>query len=376
MKVLFILDVYKPKIWWVERLFENYINELSLIGHKSIIVTSRFRPDLEKYVKENDNVEIYRFWHNRFDFMFFCLFKWYSLAKQCDLIHTSTYNSAIPAWIIWLFARKKVILTVHEVYAKLWYKFMWIKWFFFKLFETIIFVLPFYRYICVSNYTKNSLRLLYWIEDTKLITNYNWIDYSIWNKDNFNKNDINKIRIEYKLEWKFSILFYGRPWISKWLEYLLLAIPWIIKQIPNAHFFLIVATDETKRFEYITNLIRSLNIEDSQYTLIPSIKDHSVLWNYILANNLVIVPSLAEWFWFCAAEVCSLDKELLVTNVGSLPEVVSGKINFIEPSNPEEIIKWIIKFFNNEYSTIEKKEFLWEDNVSKTIWLYNSLINK
>ena len=177
MKILFILDLYTPHIWWVEILFENIISRLEKKWHKIIILTSKFSKEVGKYEKVSENIEIYRVWTNRYNFMFYSILKWIKIAKKVDLIHTTTYNSAIPAYFIWKFSSKKVIITVHEIFWKLWYKFMWWKWFFFKWFEDLIFKFSFDKYLCVSNYTKNSIRLAYWIDDNKLVTVYNWIDY-------------------------------------------------------------------------------------------------------------------------------------------------------------------------------------------------------
>lgn len=143
MKILFILDLYKPHVGGVEILFENVINGLLEQGHDIVVLTSRFRSDIPEYEKISEHLEIYRVGHNRYDFMFYCLKKGIVLAKQCDIIHTTTYNAAIPASIIARIADKKVVLTVHEIFGKLWYRFMGWKGFFFKFFESLIFLFPF-----------------------------------------------------------------------------------------------------------------------------------------------------------------------------------------------------------------------------------------
>lgn len=143
MKILFILDLYKPHVGGVEILFENVINGLQEQGHEIVVLTSRFRSDIPEYEKISEHLEIYRVGHNRYDFMFYCLKRGIALAKQCDIIHTTTYNAAIPASIIARIVGKKVVLTVHEIFGKLWYRFMGWKGFFFKLFESLIFLFPF-----------------------------------------------------------------------------------------------------------------------------------------------------------------------------------------------------------------------------------------
>jgi len=372
-KVLFVLDLYKPHVGWVEVLFENIINRLEKKWYKIGILTSRFNKFLPKYEKKG-NIEIYRIWHNRYDFMFFLLFNWIKIAKNYDLIHTTTYNSAIPSWIIWKFTKKKVILTVHEIFWKLWYKFMWWKWFFFKLFEDVIFKFKFDKYICVSNYTKNSIRLAYWINDKKLITIYNGIDYKKWDRNNYKKEEIEKIKKKYNLEKYYTWLYYWRPWISKWLEFYIKAIPEIIKKIWNFKAFLIVPENDKKRINYIKNLISTLKIEN--YVIWLPWVENSLLPYYILSSDFVIVPSLTEWFGFSAVETCSLWQKLIVSEIASLPEVVSWNVIFINPWDENSIVEAVKKAYKDDFLQIPSKKFTWDDNINKILKIYDELLWK
>lgn len=373
MKILFILDLYKPHIWWVEILFENIITRLHNKWHQIIILTSKYDSSLESYEK-HWNIEIFRVGHNRYDFMIYSLYKWYKLAKKVDIIHSTTYNSAIPSSVIWFFSGKKVILTVHEVFWKLWYRFIWWKWFFFKLFEDLIFKFKFSKYLCVSNYTKNSIRLAYWINDEKLVTVYNGIDYDKWDKFNYDIKDINEIKNKYELDDFYTGLYFWRPGISKWLEYYIKAIPKILKNIPNFKAILIVPESDKNRISYINSLIKEYKIENNIIWIWGV--DNTKLWGFILSCDFTIVPSLAEWFWFAAVEVCSLWKKLIASEIASLPEVVSGKINFIDPWSTESIVSAVIKFKENNFISISDKRFEWDDNINKTLNIYNSVLWK
>lgn len=374
MKILFILDLYKPHIWWVEILFENLINWLIKKGNQVKILTSRYNKELKEYDKLENWIEIYRVGHNRYDFMFYCFKKWITLAHRSDIIHTTTYNSAISASIIGKFSNKKVVLTVHEIFGKLRYRFVGLKGFFFKLFESLIFKFPFAKYICVSNYTKNNLRIYFWLPDNKLITIYNWIDYNHRKKENFNIKDIKDIRSYYNITQNYVWLFFGRPWISKWLIYFVKSIPEIIKKIPNFKAILIIGESSNNRADDIRKFISKNKLEE--YIIwIPGVK-YKELGNYILASDVVIVPSLVEWFWFSAAETCALWQQLVVTNIASLTEVVSGKINFVEPANEQDIFNKISKFYNWRYENIAEKKFYWKENIENTLDIYHQILWK
>lgn len=374
MKILFILDLYKPHIGGVEILFENLIDWLIKEGHQIKIITSKYSKELAEYEELKNGVKLYRVGHNRYDFMFHCLKKGITFAKWADIIHTTTYNSAIPASIIGKISGKKVVLTVHEIFGKLRYRFMWRKGFFFKLFESLIFTFPFAKYVCVSNYTKNNLRIYFWIADEKLTTIYNGIDYTQRNKTNFNEKDIEDIRSHHNLKQDYVWLFFGRPGISKWLIYVVKSISKVIKKIPNFKAMLIVGESSNNRADDIRAFI-SENKLQKHIIWIPGVK-YNKLGNYILASDVVIVPSLVEWFWFSAAETCALWQQLVVTNIASLTEVVSGKINFVEPANESDIAQGIINFHNEKYETIAEKKFYWKDNIEKTLAIYKDVIWK
>lgn len=371
MKILFILELFQPHIWWVEVLFDNLTKWLIAKGHKVTILTSRFDTALPKYEKRENGIEIHRVGHNRYDFMLHCLRKGIALARKHDIIHTTTYNAAIPASIIGKITKKKVVITVHEIFWTLRTKFMGRRWRFYKKFENLIFRFPFDKYICVSHYTKNCLRVRYGISDNKLITIYNGIDYNLWDKNSFRQEDIDAIRAKYDLKNNYTWLFFGRPGISKWLSAYISAIPEIISQIPHFKAFFIVWESANNPADKERKLIHDLHIS-KHIIRIPWVK-YTELGNYMLACDCVIVPSLAEGFWFAAAETCALEKELVVSNVASLPEVVSGKVNFVEPGNSKDIAEKVIRFYEGKYESIPRKEFLWKENVEKMIVLYGLL---
>lgn len=373
MKILFILELFQPHVGWVEILFDNLIKWLISEWNSVTVLTSKFKKDLPSYEKISDKLEIYRVGHNRYDFMFHCIAKWIKLAKKSDIIHTTTYNAAIPASLIASISHKKIVLTVHEIFWKLRYRFMWWKWFFFKLYENLIFKFHFDKFICVSNYTKNSLRVYCGISDSKLTTVYNWLDYDHRNTKTFKQEDTNEIIEKYNLKDHYTWLFFWRPGISKWLEYFIKAIPDIIKEIPNFKAILIVSESNNNPAKKEKKLIEKLKIKD-HIIRIPWVK-YKELWNHILASNFVVVPSLVEGFWFSAAETCTLNQNLIVTNTASLPEVVSWKVNFVEPSNAEDIATKVLDFYHGKYQTIETKKFLRSDNVDETLYVYRDVLD-
>ena len=92
-------------------------------------------------------------------------------------------------------------------------------------------------------------------------------------------------------------------------------------------------------------------------------------------QNCVVVPSLSEGFGFTAAEACAMRKPVVACNVGSLPEVVSGKCVFVEPKKSESIADGVIKIYNGEYEQKPERLFKWSECIEKYISLYLEMLN-
>lgn len=160
------------------------------------IVTSRYDQDLPKKEDYAEDCTIYRVGHGRFDFMRYGLWKANKICKHkhVDLIHATTFMAAIPAGILRWFTGLPTVLHVHEIYGQLWYRFLGKLGHLSIALEHIIFTwLRFDKYLCVSHYTKNNLRIVYGIPDSKLMTVYNAIDYDYWKPI----HDDKQLRVEY-----------------------------------------------------------------------------------------------------------------------------------------------------------------------------------
>ena len=121
MKILFVLENYWPHVGGVERVFKNLCEGLVEKGYKVGVVTHRLKGT--KRFETVKGVKIYRIscFDNRYLFTFFSFFKVLKLAKVADVIHTTTYNGAPPAWLAAKWLKKPVVITVHEVLGDFWY---------------------------------------------------------------------------------------------------------------------------------------------------------------------------------------------------------------------------------------------------------------
>lgn len=385
MHILFVLEFFKPHVGGSETLFDNVISWLTEKNHTVTIVTSRYTSDLPAYETifyGTQPVEIYRVGHNRYDFMWFGFWKVLRCLReyQIDLIQTATFNAAVVCGFVKRFRKIPIILHVHEVYVQLRYTFFWWKWFFYKLVEWLIFQFTFDAYTCSSLYTKNSLRLLFGIPDRKLVTTYCGIDYAMRDKKTVDSATPQRLREQYACTDRVVWLYFGRPGVAKWLTDYITSLPHIRKHIPTYTAFLIVPKTEksstwiiksTVSNDEVTTLIQNLGVED-MVIWIDSVR-YAELKQYIIMADLVVLPTMAEWFGLAIAEVCALEKPLVTTNVWSVPEVVGGEIALVEPWNPEDIARGVIELVSGKSTHLPLKKFYWKDCVEKFLAVYEKI---
>jgi D-inositol-3-phosphate glycosyltransferase len=374
MKVLFVLEYYSPHIGGAEVLFKNLCEGLTGKGHDVTVVTLRL-PGTQAFELIN-GVKVYRVKvpqkGARYWFTFLSIPKVFQLAKKADLVHTTTYNGAFPAWLTSKLRGKKCLITVLEVFGSQWVDSADMNWLAAKLhqfLEHLVIVLPFDRHISISHYTSKCLKD-FGIARDKTGVIYCGIDYDLFNPA---KADGKAVRQKLNLGKEFIYMYYGRPGISKGVEYLVRAVPLIIQQIPDSKLVLILADDPKDRYENIKRMVDKLKLEDSVILLDPVPRDE--LPSYIAASDCVVVPSLSEGFGFAAAEACAMDRPVVVSNAASLPEVVSGKYILVEPGHPEAIAKAVASVYNSELRGSSKKTFSWNTCVDSYLKVYNKLVN-
>lgn len=376
--ILFILDYYTPHRGWSETVFEAVISRLLAKWYTVSVLTSHFDKGLPDH-EGKENFHIYRIGKGRIGFMFWALVKGYKILKKhknspvgddVSLIHTSTYGGAIPASLLGKIFHKRVILTVHEIFWKLRiaYKWVWIGRLY-KLFERVIFWFPYDCYHCVSQYTMNSLRLVYKIPDKKITMIHNGVDTNFRNAEEVSPFDIKTWKTNYGRSNKFVITYFGHAGKSKWLDYLVRALPEIVTVDPQLLF--VFNLIDSKRTQYIKEKIRKYHLWSSVQVFDGFEKNE--LRTLVASSDMIVAPSLSEWFGSVHTESVAMKKPLLTTYIASIPEVVRGNVKFIPPASKREIIQAILqcdqRIGNPDY-TIPYKEFSRNTTVKELIKLY------
>lgn len=374
MNVLFVLEYYPPHVGGVEIVFKNLCEGLVQRGHNVTLITSRLAGT--KGIDIVNGVTIRRVRvpqrGTRYWFTLLSIPKVYRLAKEADLIHTTTFNAAFPAWLASRLRGKKCIITVHGVFGSLWKDLPGMGWFVGRLhqfLEKLIISLSFDKYVCVSSYVCECLRR-FGVKDQELEVIHNGIDYELFDPA---KADGAQTRKRLGLGNEFVYIYYGRPGIHRGVEYLVQAVPLITKRISNSKLLLLLAKDPRDRLENIKEMIKNLNVEDKVELLDPVPQNE--LPSYIAAANCVVVPSLLEGFGFTAAEACAMGKPVVASNVASLPEVVSGRYVLVEPRNPEAIAEGVERVYKGKVENSDKKVFSWDECIDKYLSVYQEVMD-
>ncbi|MFH1840228.1 MAG: glycosyltransferase family 4 protein [Nanoarchaeota archaeon] len=375
MKILFVCENYLPHIGGAEIVFKNLAENMVKLGHEVSLVTHQLK-NTKKFEIIN-GVKVHRVdcFDSRYLFTFLSIQKVIKLARKADVIQTTTFNGAPPAWLAGRLVNKPVVLTVHEVWINKWDKvtnFSKINCFIHNILEKMVYFLKFDKYVTVSEATKKDL-IKIGINEKKVKRIYNGFDYNFWNEKNFNGNSVRK---KLNLGTKFVYFSWGRPGTSKGFEYVIRAVPKIVEKIPNSIFLLMLGGKEQYKDNYnnLINLIKKLNIKDN-VKVISSVK-YDELGNYIKAADCVVIPSIAEGFGYTTVEAGALGVPVVASNVGSIPEIISGKYSLFEPKNINDLATKVIKVNGSEFQQSKPKKFLWKECVQKYLQIYNHLISK
>ena len=372
-EILFLLDYYSPHRWWIENVFEHLLSWLLDKWYKITLITSRFQDNLKEYEKL-DNLTIYRVWKWRKWFFIKWFFKACEILrknKNIKMIHSSSYTSAIPASILAKFFHKKSIVTIHEIFWKLRkeLKPRYSRWIF-QLFEWLMIKFPHDIYHCVSLYTLNSLRIKWWISDKKLHLIYNWVDNDFWDIKKVKNSEIDERKNRYWWKDSYLISYYGHAGKTKWIDLLVEAIPQILKENPDSK--LLFNIIQSKRTDYIVDRINSISIQLNAWDRIQVFRWFSKedLRIFVACSDIIIAPSLAEWFGSVHSEACAMWKNLVTSNLAAIPEVVSWNTILMSPPSAKWICEAIQKIRMWNFEKIPEKRFSWDDMINNVESLY------
>lgn len=361
MKILFVVEHFYPYVGGAEELFLNLTVSLVEAGHNVSVVTTKHDASVKKS-EIYKGVQITRVnCYNRFLFTVFSLPEIFRHAKDADCIHTTSYNSAIPAFVAGLFCKKKVIITFHEVWDKLWFRLPYTsKWLltFYYIYEWLILKLPFYKYVAVSDFTGKSL-IKKGIPENKIVQIYNGLNYSLLDPYRYHPPEI------------FTFCFFGRLGISKGLDLLLDATRKFCDLHPDTLLKLIIPTYPKKLFKKIIQSVKLMQLEKN------IVFHHNLPKNNLLkevsSSSCVIVPSYSEGFCFVAVESVAMGVPVISSGNGALPEVIGGQYITLTNLDSDSLFQAMNKAYDGKWDLKPVHYFHLEESINGYLYLYKNL---
>lgn len=341
--VLFVLEYFPPHVGGVETLFATLARGLAAEGYRATVVTLHLpgTPTHERV----DGVRVVRVRVPpvavRYLFTLFALPAVLRHAARADLVHTTTYNAAIPAWIAAALRRKPAIITVHEVFGAQWHTLPGLnRWlgYGFRAYEWAVLHLPFTRYIAVSRFTRGRLvRLLGARAAARTDVVYNPIDEAFW----LAPHAPHALHRELGLPPEtFVALYAGRPGISKGVEYLIDAAVRVRAALPESRLVLILARDPLDQYERLLRRIAERDLEE--YVIVRDSVPRAALPGYLLGAGCVVVPSVSEGFGYFAVEAATLGCPVIATSGHSVEEIIGESVTLVPPQNAAALAEAII----------------------------------
>ncbi|HWY80266.1 MAG TPA: glycosyltransferase family 4 protein [Candidatus Sulfotelmatobacter sp.] len=182
------------------------------------------------------------------------------------------------------------------------------------------------------------------------------------------KRNISKASVDPILKGKFIIGNISRLTTEKGQDYLIKAMPSIIKKYPQTH-LLIVGSGPDK--DFYQRIIEQLYLED--YITITGYVNN--LAKYYECMDIFIFPTIweLEGFGLVNPEAMSYRLPIIASRLGPVPEIVEDGVTglLVPPKNSEAIAEAVIQLINNP----KKRKYLGENGYKKARKLYDIEIN-
>jgi glycosyltransferase involved in cell wall biosynthesis len=342
-RVLFVLEYYPPHVGGVETLFGQLAESLAAAGYEVSVVTSRLPGTPARELRGGVNVvrvAVPR-WGTRYWFSVLAVPTVLRLARHADVIHTTTYNAAIPAWVAAKLYGVPAVITVHEVFADQWHRLPGVNpvvGFGYRLFEWAVLSLPFARYVGDSEFTRRRLVAKMRVKPADTAVAYPPVHYDFWDAARHTPRDVKR-----ELGMRESdglYLYFGRPGVSKGIEYLLRAAVRVSRVAPGSRLLMLLSRSPAGQHRRIVGLIRELGL--TNHVTVKDPVPRLELPGYLRGADCVVVPSVSEGFGYAAVESASLGCRVIATAGHSVEEVVGGSVHLVPACDPDALAAAIL----------------------------------
>ncbi|AYO56921.1 hypothetical protein CO230_01510 [Chryseobacterium sp. 6424] len=179
-------------------------------------------------------------------------------------------------------------------------------------------------------------------------------------------------------KYRFNIVIPGRLVKEKGHKYIFEALPLLNKKFPDTGYF--IAGDGPSRGELENEVQKFENVK-----LLGRL-EQKILFEHLLAADLVVIPSLSEGFGMVVGEAMALGKAVVTTNVGGIPDIVDNGINgiMVNPGDAEMLAEAIADLLDNpgkiknleREASLKSRNFDVDNVAAELINVYENLIQK
>jgi len=390
MNILLISHFFLPHVGGIETASYNTKKNLEKLGNKVIVLTSKVKNNMST-CKERKNSNEYRFksfyppkitglnQFSNFGVMPKAIFKLPKIIKKHNihLIHAEGRFfpiSFITAFLNKLIFKKPMVLTVQ---GRLKGSIIEILEGFFDKTITRLIYQKLDKIICVNNSLKNYL-MNKKIRKDKLVVIPNGVDTDLFTKIKYSNvldNYIDESQKNYK-----KILFVGRLDRQKGVEYLIRAIPKVVKEYEKSHFFILGGGLLVKDLKKLAKKLEIL----THITFLDTVSFEKIPLYYSSAD-IFCLPSLHEGFPLCIVEALSIGLVIVATSIDGIKETVEENKNgfLVKPKNiislSEKLLKALhlhqqeIRIISKNNIALAKKKFSWGILIKQIETVYKNL---
>jgi len=241
--------------------------------------------------------------------------------------------------------------------------------------------------ITVSNAMKNEL-VESGFPPEKVHVCYNGVDLQKYSCEQVSEGKVKEVRQTYGLEDNdFMALFLGRLVWVKGVDKLIMAMPQVLKKVPNAKLVIVGLGDMQ---DYLERLVQNLKLQDAVKFRFEFISEEERIAHYA-ACDIAVFPSLYEPFGIVALEAMSMERPVVVgaSGISGMREIVvpSGpdQCGFhVNPSDPTDIAWAIVSALQDPKRRLELgknsrkrvlQEFSWNSAAKRTSKYYSELLS-
>jgi len=236
------------------------------------------------------------------------------------------------------------------------------------------------KFIVVSKSLEQALIQKHKIRPDKVVLIYNGIEVDEYkpNVEEFRSQE-SEVRREFALARDVPVIgAIGRLVWQKGFEYLIEAVPDVLRTYPDARF--LIVGDGLLR-ERLEALSEELRVRDN--VIFAGFR--SDIKEILCAVDLLVIPSLLEGFPMITLEAMAMAKPIVATNIDGITEQITDGVNgiLVPPKDPPALAKAVLRVLNDKELARSmglaarkkvEQEFSVEKMIAETEKVYLSLL--